>query len=163
MVQQYLGAGTKMSTDKTTALAQGVVEVSETLTGRYTNHVRVGKHTLLADEPTDVGGDDKGPSPHDFVMAGLGACTSMTLRMYAERKGLALRKVSVRVWMRKIKAADCADCTTKEGDVTEMMRDISLEGDLSEADKAKLLEIANKCPVHKTLSGEIKIRTHVVN
>jgi putative redox protein len=144
-------------------LPPGTVEVSETLTGRYTNHVRVGNHLLLADEPTSVGGDDKGPSPHDWVMAGLGACTSMTIRMYAERKELPLKKVSVRVWMRKIKAADCPDCTTKEGDVTEMMRDISFEGDLTDEQKARLIEIANKCPVHKTLSGEIKIRTHLVS
>ncbi|MBL8629127.1 MAG: OsmC family protein [Rhodospirillaceae bacterium] len=151
-----------MSAENTT-LPQGTVEVSETLSGRYTNQVRVGRHTLLADEPVNVGGDDAGPSPHDWVMAGLGACTSMTLRMYAERKGLALKKVSVRVWMRKIKAADCADCVTKDGEVTEMMRDISLEGDLTDEQKTRLIEIANKCPVHKTLSGEIKIRTHLVN
>ncbi len=143
-------------------LPPGTVEISETLTGRYTNQVRVGNHTLIADEPTSVGGDDKGPSPHDWVMAGLGACTSMTVRMYAERKELPLKKVSVRVWMRKVKAADCPDCTTKEGEVTEMMRDISLEGDLTDEQKARLIEIANKCPVHKTLSGEIKIRTHLV-
>ncbi|MBL8642448.1 MAG: OsmC family protein [Rhodospirillaceae bacterium] len=145
------------------SLPPGVVEVSETLTGRYSNHVRVGRHSLLADEPVNVGGDDAGPSPHDWVMAGLGACTSMTIRMYAARKELPLKKVSVRVWMRKIKAADCPDCTTKEGEVTEMMRDITLEGDLTPEQKTRLLEIANKCPVHKTLSGEIKIRTAVVN
>lgn len=152
-----------MTSENTSGLPPGVVEVSETLTGRYTNTVRAGQHTLLADEPTTVGGDDKGPSPHDWVMAGLGACTSMTIRMYAERKELPLKKVSVRVWMRKIKAADCADCTTKEGEVTEMMRDISCEGDLTDDQKNRLIEIANKCPVHKTLSGEIKIRTHLVN
>lgn len=150
-------------TSENAALPPGTVEITETLTGRYTNQVRVGRHTLLADEPTNVGGDDKGPSPHDWVMAGLGACTAMTVRMYAERKGLALKKVSVRVWMRKIKAADCTDCVTKEGEVTEMMRDVSLEGDLTDEQKTRLIEIANKCPVHKTLSGEIKIRTHLVS
>jgi putative redox protein len=144
-------------------LPAGVVEVSETLAGRYTNGVRVGRHSLMADEPIDVGGTDAGPMPHDFVLAGLGACTSMTVRMYAERKGIPLTRVSVRLSIRKIKAADCPDCVTKEGEVTEMTRDVSLEGDLSDEQRARLIEIANKCPVHKTLSGEIKIRTHLVS
>lgn len=152
-----------MSAEQTTVLPKGTVEVSETLTGRYTNAVRTGPHTLFADEPEAVGGNDRGPSPHDYIMAGLGACTSMTIRMYAERKGLALKRVGVRLWMRKIKAADCPDCVTKDGEVAEIMRDITLEGDLTDEQRARLLEIADKCPVHKTLSGEIKIRTHLIS
>lgn len=143
-------------------LPAGIVEVSETLTGRYTNEVRVGRHVQVADEPADVGGSDAGPMPHDFVLAGLGACTSMTIRMYAERKGIPLKRVSVRLGYRKLKAADCPDCVTKEGEVTEMTRDVSLEGDLTDEQRSRLIEIANKCPVHKTLSGEIKIRTHLI-
>jgi putative redox protein len=150
-----------MMTD-TTSLPVGVVEVSETGTGRYANEVRVGAHRLMADEPADVGGTDTGPMPHDFVLAGLGACTSMTVRMYAERKGMALRRISVRLTQRKIKAADCTDCITKEGEVTEISRDVTLEGDLTPEERARLIEIANKCPVHKTLAGEIKVRTHLV-
>jgi putative redox protein len=147
---------------ETTKLPPGIVEVSETLSGKYTNTVRAGRHVLAADEPDDVGGDDTGPQPHDFVLAGLGACTSMTVRMYAERKGIPLKRISVRLSYRKMKAADCPDCITKEGEITEMMRDITLEGDLSDDQRARLLEIANKCPVHKTLTGEIKVRTHLV-
>jgi len=146
-----------------TTLPPGLVEVSETLTGRYANEVRVGRHVLIADEPTGVGGDDTGPQPHDFVLAGLGACTSMTVRMYAERKGIPLKRISVRLSYRKMKATDCPDCVTKEGEITEMTRDITLEGDLSEEQRNRLIEIANKCPVHKTLTGEIKIRTHLVS
>lgn len=143
-------------------LPPGIVEVSETLAGRYTNEVRVGRHTMQADEPVDVGGTDAGPMPHDFVLAGLGACTSMTVRMYAERKGIPLKRVSVRLSYRKMKAADCPDCVTKEGEVTEMTRDVTLEGDLTPEQRDRLIEIANKCPVHKTLVGEIKVRTHLV-
>ena len=86
----------------------------------------------------------------------------MTLRMYADRKGLPLKHVSVRLSHRKIKAADCPDCVTKEGEVEEMVREITLEGDLDDAAREKLLEIANKCPVHRTLTGEIKVRTSLV-
>ena len=143
-------------------LPAGVVEVSETGTGRFANEVRVGTHRLMADEPVDVGGSDSGPMPLDFVLAGLGACTSMTVRMYAERKGMKLKRVSVRLTLRKIKAADCPDCTSKDGEVTEISRDVMLEGDLTADERARLIEIANKCPVHKTLTAEIKVRTHLV-
>ncbi len=138
------------------------VQVAGAGRGKFTVEVTVGPHHLLADEPAAVGGDDEGPSPHEFVLAGLGACTAMTVRMYADRKGLQLKNVSVRLTRRKIKAADCPDCVTKEGEVEEMTREITLEGDLDDAARQKLLEIANKCPVHRTLTGEIKIRTTLV-
>ena len=144
-------------------LPPGIVEVSETLQGRFSNEVRVGRHTMLADEPAEVGGNDAGPMPHDFVLAGLGACTSMTVRMYAERKGIPLKRVSVRLSYKKMKAAECSDCVTKEGEITEMTRDVTLEGDLTDEQRQRLIEIANKCPVHKTLTGEIKVRTHLVS
>lgn len=139
-----------------------VVEVTESGRGKYTMDVTIGPHHLLADEPTEVGGGDTGPRPHEFLLAGLGACTAMTLRMYADRKGIALKHVSVHLSHRKIKAADCPDCFTKEGEVEEMTREITLTGDLDEATRQRLLEIANKCPVHRTLTGEIKIRTSLV-
>jgi putative redox protein len=135
------------------------VEVVENGRGKFAVDISVGPHAMIADEPADVGGNDHGPSPHDFLLAGLGACTSMTLRMYAERKGFPLEQIQVRLTRRKIKAADCPDCVTKEGEVEEMTREITLIGDLDDATRQKLLEIANKCPVHKTLTGEIKIRT----
>lgn len=135
------------------------VDVVETGRGKFSVDISVGPHALIADEPSELGGNDYGPSPHDFLLAGLGACTSMTLRMYAERKGIALEQVQVRLTRRKIKAVDCPDCVTKEGEVEEMTREITLVGDLDEATRQRLLEIANKCPVHRTLLGEIKIRT----
>jgi putative redox protein len=139
-----------------------VVEVSEAGRGKFTVDVTTGPHHLLADEPREVGGDDAGPRPHEFVLAGLGACTAMTLRMYADRKGIPLKHVRVHLSHRKIKAADCPDCVTKEGEVEEMTREITLTGDLDEPTRQRLLEIANKCPVHRTLTGEIKIRTSLV-
>jgi putative redox protein len=138
------------------------VEVVENGRGKFAVDISVGPHALLADEPAEVGGNDSGPSPHDFLLAGLGACTSMTLRMYADHKKIPLEQVQVRLTRRKIKAADCPDCVTKDGEVEEMTREITLVGDLDEATRQRLLEIANKCPVHKTLTGENKIRTALV-
>jgi len=139
-----------------------LVEVTEAGRGKFMIDIVSGPHHLIADELTDVGGDDAGPRPHEFLLAGLGACTAMTVRMYAARKAIPLTRVSVRLSRRKIKAADCTDCVTKEGEVEEMIREITLEGDLDAPTRAKLMEIANKCPVHRTLTGEIKIRTSLV-
>ncbi len=135
------------------------VEVVESGRGKFAVDITVGPHALVADEPAAVGGNDFGPVPHDFLLAGLGACTVMTLRMYADRKNIPLERASVRVSRRKIKAADCPDCVTKEGEVEEMTREITLVGDLDADTRQRLLDIANKCPVHKTLTGEIKIRS----
>ncbi len=148
--------------EKQDELADGVVEVAEAGNGKFTQRVRVGKHVLTADEPPGVGGDDRGPAPHDFVLAGLGACTAMTVRMYADHKKIPLDKVSVQLSRGKIKAEDCEDCLTKEGEVEEITRSITLSGDLDEATRTRLLEIANKCPVHRSLSGEIKIRSSLI-
>lgn len=127
----------------------GVVVVAENGKGRYQQAVTVGEHSLIADEPESVGGADAGPAPFDFLMAGLGACTSMTLRMYAERKGLALSGVSVAMTHEKI-------------DVEGVLRDrinrtITLSGELSPEQRQSLLEIANKCPVHRALSQPLLI------
>lgn len=138
------------------------VDVVESGRGKFAVDITVGAHALIADEPADVGGGDLGPAPHDFLLAGLGACASMTLRMYADHKKIPLKQVKVRLSRRKIKAADCTDCVTKEGEVEEMTREITLIGDLDDAQRQNLLEIANKCPVHRTLIGEIKIRTALV-
>jgi putative redox protein len=135
------------------------VDVEESLTGRYMNSLRVGRHAWTADEPAAVGGNDAGPGPYELLLMALGACTSMTVRMYAERKQLPLKRVRVRLSHRKIHAQDCADCATKEGMLDEITREIVLDGELTEEQRQKLLEIANKCPVHRTLTSEIKVRS----
>lgn len=125
--------------------------------------VAVGAHHLAADEAKEIGGDGTGPAPHELLLAGLGACTVMTLKLYAARKQWPLEHVSVRLTRRKIKAADCPDCrTATEGEVEEMTREITLTGPLDADIRAKLLNIADKCPVHRTLTGEIKIRTSLI-
>jgi len=140
-------------------VAPSGVVVTETRQGRFQQLVRVGPHRLIADEPVAVGGLDSGPNPYDLVLAGLGACTAMTLRLYAERKGVRLERVSVALTHGKIHAADCETCETKEGKIDRIERKITLEGDLDPAERVRLLEIADKCPVHRTLTSEIDIRT----
>ncbi|MEM7024748.1 MAG: bifunctional alpha/beta hydrolase/OsmC family protein [Pseudomonadota bacterium] len=135
------------------------VVVTETRTGRFTQTVRAGRHILSADEPKRVGGDDTGPGPYDLLLAGLGACTSMTMRLYAERKSLPLERATVHLRHQKIHAEDCADCETEKGMLDEIERRIEVTGPLEETDRAKLLSIADKCPVHRTLMHEVKIRT----
>lgn len=137
----------------------GGVLVSETGQGRFQQEVTSGRNRILADEPVDVGGDDSGFSPYELLNAALGTCTSMTLRMYADRKGLSLEHVSVRVSHDRIHAEDCADCETKDGYVERFVREIVLDGDLNDAERERLMEIADKCPVHKTLLSEIVIET----
>jgi len=139
--------------------ASGTVVVRETHRGKFQQEVIVGRHRLLADEPVTVGGMDSGPGPYDLLLAGLGACTSMTLRLYAERKQLPLRQTTIRLRHDKIHAADCAECETKEGTIDRIERAIMLDGNLDAEQRARLMEIADKCPVHRTLKSEIDIRT----
>ena len=143
-------------------LPPGTVEVRETLTGPLAQRVSAGRHVLIAGEPVEVGGDDAGPGPYDYLLAALGACTSMTMRLYADRKGLAAERFSVRLSHRRVHAQDCADCETKEGNIGEITRDITIEGDIPEAVRTRLMEIADRCPVHETLTHEIKIRSRFV-
>lgn len=139
----------------------GEVVVWETGNGKFQQHVTVGgKHYLMADEPQSYGGLDSGPSPYDLLLAGLGACTSMTLRMYAAHKNIPLEKVSVRMQHEKIHAEDCHECETKNGKVDVIEREVILHGDLDAETRARLIEIADKCPVHKTLHAEVKVVTH---
>jgi putative redox protein len=141
------------------AAAEPGVTVAETRQGKFQQLVQAGKHRLLADEPASVGGLDGGLSPYDLVLAGLGACTAMTVRMYADHKGLPLDRVSVSLSHEKIHAADCAHCETKEGKIDRIDRAITFEGNLDAAQRQRLLEIADKCPVHRTLTSEIDIHT----
>jgi len=144
------------------ALPEKVV-VRETREGKFTQLVAAGRHIVRADEPMAAGGLDSGMSPYDFLLAGLGACTSMTIRLYADLKGLSLERVTVELKHDKIHAADCAECETREGKLDRIERVIRLEGALDAAQRAKLLEIANKCPVHRTLTSEITIPTRLAD
>ena len=137
----------------------GVVRVVETGRGRFEQEILTDAHRLVADEPKAAGGDDHGLSPYELLSAALGACTAMTIRMYADRKDVPLGRVSVDVRHEKIHAADCADCETREGKIDRLGRIITLEGDLDEDQRRKLMEIADKCPVHRTLTSEIRIET----
>ena len=139
---------------------EGVVRVSEADPQGFLQHIAAGpKHALEADEPETYGGTDKGPTPYQLVAAGLGACTAMTIRMYARRKQLALDHVSVDVEHDKIHGQDCETCETKSGKIDRFRRTITLEGNLTDADRQRLLEIADRCPVHRTLEAEILIET----
>jgi putative redox protein len=142
---------------------QGEVVVMESGEGRFGQTVFASPHRLAADEPAAVGGDDTGPTPYGLLLASLGACTSMTLRMYAERKGLALDKVTVRLRHAKIHARDCAECEATEGKIDRIEREITLAGDLDEAARARLLEIADMCPVHRTLHAEVRVESRLVD
>src|SRR5215213_4631612 len=137
----------------------GGVLVEETRNGKFEQAIIAGAHRYLADEPVSVGGNGSGPSPYEYLLAGLGACTSMTIRLYADLKKLPLAHVSVRLRHDKIHALDCENCETKEGKIDRIDREITLEGDLSDEQRAKLMEIAEKCPVHRTLHSEMDIRT----
>ncbi len=141
------------------ATAPGTVIVRETRRGMFQQDIITGAHRLIADEPVNVGGLDSGPGPYELLLAALGACTSMTIRLYADNKKLPLTRVQVRLRHSRIYARDCAECETKEGMLDHIERVISLEGELDDKQRARLMEIADKCPVHRTLKSEIDIRT----
>jgi len=135
------------------------VVVRETRRGKFQQTVTVGPHRLIADEPSTAGGDDTGPGPYDYLLAALGACTSMTLRLYADRKALPLDRVAVTLRHNRIHAEDCAECETKTGMVDQIEREIAMEGALDPEQRGRLMDIADKCPVHRTLTSEIRIVT----
>jgi uncharacterized OsmC-like protein/alpha-beta hydrolase superfamily lysophospholipase len=137
----------------------GSVVVQEAGEGKFAQRIAAGPHQLRADEPESFGGNDSGPGPYDLLLAGLGACTSITLRLYADRKAWPLSRVTVNLAHDKIHAEDCAECETKSGRLDRITRRLSLEGELDDAQRARLLEIADKCPVHRTLESEVVITT----
>ena len=159
--ERYLETPAQMPASKQPAATTepGQVVVRETRHGTFEQDITAGRHHFLADEPVAAGGLDSGPGPYDFLLAALGACTSMTLRLYADRKQLPLKRTQVRLRHSRIYAADCAECETKEGMLDRIERIISLEGELDAEARKRLLEIADKCPVHRTLTSEIDIRT----
>ena len=139
--------------------APGRVIVTDSGRGRFEQLLFSGRHVLGADEPVAVGGADAGPGPYELLLMALGACTSMTLRMYASRKHWPLERVVVRLAHHKRHADDCRDCPDNEAMIDHIEREIELIGRLEETQQARLLEIANKCPVHRTLTSKIEITT----
>ena len=124
--------------------------------------MKVGNHYLLADEPTSYGGNDFGPSPYELVSAGLSACTAMTIQMYAKRKGWNVQNVEVHTSYDKKHAIDCEDCEADSAKIDTFEREVKLTGDLDEKQMARILQIADKCPVHKTLHSETQVITKLV-
>lgn len=140
--------------------AEGVVIVRGSA-GGFAQEVIAGSHRFASDEPVSAGGTDSGPTPYDLLLAALGSCTSMTIAMYARRKQWALERVTVRLRHSRLHAEDCAGCETREAKLTIIERDIALDGELDEDQRARLLAIANRCPVHQTLTSKIDIRTRL--
>jgi len=125
--------------------------------GNLRQQIEAGAHTFYADEPADAGGDNAAPTPYDLLLAALGACTSMTLLMYARRKGWPLENVEVRLSHQRDYVRDCEDCDTNPVQIDQIERRITLKGQLDQSQRERLLEIAEKCPVHRTLTGTIKV------
>ena len=124
----------------------------------FVQDVTVGQHKFRVDEPFHIGGTGAAPDPYDYLLAGLGACTSMTVGLYARKKGIPLKRVRVALTHSRIHAEDCSDCETKQGMLDRIDVDLQLTGDLTPEQRAKLMEIAGKCPVHRSLKSEINIR-----
>jgi uncharacterized OsmC-like protein len=130
--------------------------------GSFKQEIIAGKHRLLADEPVSAGGSDVGPDPYDYLLAALGVCTSMTVGLYARRKNLPLEMIKVSLWHSRVYAKDCEECETKEGMLDRINLKLELTGALTREQHARLMEIAEKCPVHRTLTSEINIRLRPV-
>jgi len=141
------------------ALRDGDRVVVRTGTAKFTTEIRTRDHSLVADEPLEKGGRNEGPTAYDMLLAALGSCTSITLRMYSAHKGWDLGDITVRLRHDKIHAEDCKDCEKATGRIDRIEREIDFTGDLSEEQRRRLLYIADRCPVHKTLRGPIVINT----
>ena len=146
-----------MSTNQT---LHGVVVVRGRADG-FAQEIEAGSHHFRSDEPASAGGTDSGPTPYDLLLGALGSCTSMTVAMYARRKQWPLERVTVHLRQPRVHVDDCADCETKDTKLTIIDREIQFDGPLSEEQRARLLAIANRCPVHLTLTSTIDIRTRL--
>lgn len=123
----------------------------------YQHEITSRGHSIVADEPKEVGGDDAGLSPYELLLGALGACTAITLRMYAKRKGWPLEDVKVDLSHERVHAEDCADCESDQGQLSVIRRTVTVQGDLTEEQIHRLHEIASMCPVHRTLTGSLEI------
>ena len=157
-VERYVEPAASAPVAATSEGSRNVV-VRETRASKFQQTVTSGPHQMLADEPVTVGGADTGPGPYDLLLSALGACTSMTMRMYADRKSLPLDRITVTLKHNKIHAEDCAECETREGLIDQIDRVIAIEGALDADQRQRLMEIADKCPVHRTLKSEVRIVT----
>jgi putative redox protein len=145
------------------AMSAGPPTVTTLGTGTgFAQEIIAGSHRLTADEPFSAGGSDTGPNPYELLLASLGACTSMTVALYARRKNWPLAGVTVKLSLAKVHAEDCAECETRDGMIDRIERDIKFDGPLNDDQKSRLIEIAGKCPIHRTLTSKIDIRTHLV-
>ncbi len=135
------------------------VVVTDSGAGLYGQVISAGGHQLTADEPADAGGADSGPNPYDLLLGALGACTAITVRMYADRKGWPLRHVTVRLRHQRIHAQDCADCETRIGQLEHIERELEFDGELTGEQRGRLLKIAEHCPVHRMLNSDVHITT----
>ncbi len=158
--ERYILGGNTAQSEKRPPVGQNSVLVRE-VDQSFTQEIYTDSHALLADEPASIGGAARGPTPYEYLLAALGACTTMTLRMYAKRKNIALKHASVTLAHSKIHAQDCAECETKEGRVDQIERVLELSGDLTEEERERLTQIADRCPVHRTLHSEVHINTIV--
>lgn len=140
------------------ASAEGLVIVRGAADG-FVQEITAGAHHLRSDEPSSAGGTDSGPTPYDLLLAALGTCTSMTLGMYARRKGWPLERVTIRLRHARVHAEDCETCETHDARLTVIEREIEMEGSLNDEQRTRLLAIADRCPVHLTLTSRIEIRT----
>jgi uncharacterized OsmC-like protein/alpha-beta hydrolase superfamily lysophospholipase len=158
---RYLPApdGSGSGTSPAGSARHDVVVVTESGARPYGQRITAGGHQLVADEPAAVGGADSGPTPYDLLLAGLGACTAITVRMYADRRGWPLDQTTVRLRHRRIHAGDCASCETPTGQLDQIEREMLFEGELTGEQRARLLAIAERCPVHRTLHSEVLIST----
>jgi uncharacterized OsmC-like protein/fermentation-respiration switch protein FrsA (DUF1100 family) len=161
-VSRYVETAIPLAAAEPSAAPRRVV-VSETRNSKFQNTVSIGPHRLLADEPAAAGGEDTGPGPYDFLLTALGACKSMTMRLYADRKSFPLERATVTLTHSKIHAQDCAECETKEGMLDQIDVLIGLEGPLDTDQYKRIIEIADKCPVHRTLTSEIRILTRAAD
>lgn len=159
--RKYLGLDIVRKEESRTIPSDGTQVIIKIERQKYRSEILAAGHGLIADEPVSVGGQNLGPNPYDLLLSSLGACTAMTLRMYADRKDLPLEQVIVRLNHAKIHAQDCKGCETPAGRIDQIDREIELVGPLDEAQRKRLLEIADRCPVHKTLHAEVSITSRL--
>ena len=162
LISEWASKYIDINNEKEEILSKDNKVVVQTANNNLKTNIFVGRHHIVADEPKSVGGTDLGPNPYDYLLASLGSCTTMTLKMYANRKGWNLDSAKVILNHQKIYAKDCEECETEIGKIDYIEREIELLGDLDKDQRNRLLEIADRCPVHRTLHSEIVVKTKLL-